>query len=85
MRLHVAGIEFSRVTVRSRTARFDLELQLVEDEGGLSGLFEYNSDLFDEVTAARLADHLCRLAREAAADPDRPIGALPLLGEEERR
>ncbi|MEV5988020.1 amino acid adenylation domain-containing protein [Streptomyces sp. NPDC052051] len=83
--LRVAGLEFSRVTVRSRTARFDLELQLVEDEGGLSGLFEYNSDLFDETTVARLADHLCRLAREAAADPDRPIGALPLLGEEERR
>jgi amino acid adenylation domain-containing protein len=83
--LHVAGLEFSRVTVRSRTARFDLELQLVEDEDGLSGLFEYNSDLFDEATVARLADHLCRLAREAVADPDRPIGALPLLGDEERR
>ncbi|MCN9243774.1 amino acid adenylation domain-containing protein [Streptomyces sp. RY43-2] len=83
--LRVAGLEFSRVAVRSRTARFDLELQLVEDEGGLSGLFEYNSDLFDEATVARLADHLCRLAREAVADPDRPIGALPLLGDEERR
>ncbi|XUL85487.1 amino acid adenylation domain-containing protein [Streptomyces galilaeus] len=83
--LRVAGLEFSRVAVRSRTARFDLELQLVEDEGGLNGLFEYSSDLFDRATVARLADHLCRLAREAAADPDRPIGALPLLGDEERQ
>jgi amino acid adenylation domain-containing protein len=81
----VAGIEFSRVTVRSRTARFDLELQLVEDESGLSGLLEYNSDLFDEATVARLAEHLCRLAREAVTDPDRPVGALPLLGDEEQR
>ncbi|MEU4159272.1 amino acid adenylation domain-containing protein [Actinoplanes sp. NPDC026670] len=83
--LHVAGLEFSRITVRSRTARFDLELQLVEDEDGLSGLFEYNSDLFDETTVARLAEYLCRLAREVAADPDQPIGALPLLGADERR
>nr|BFE74698.1 hypothetical protein GCM10020092_079990 [Actinoplanes digitatis] len=81
--LQVAGLEFSRVTIRSVAARFDLELQLVDDGEGLSGLFEYNSDLFDEATIARMAGHLRRLAQAAAADPSLPIGALPLLGADE--
>lgn len=82
--VRTAGLELSRVTLESRTSRFDLELQLVEDGDGLSGLFEYNSDLFDEATVKRLADHLHRLAQAVAATPDRAIGALPLLGDEER-
>ncbi len=83
--VQVAGLEFSRVNLQSRTARFDLELQLVQDDSGLNGLFEYNTDLFDEATIARMARHLRRLAEQVAADPDLPIGAIPLLGQEERR
>ncbi|MEV2240432.1 amino acid adenylation domain-containing protein [Micromonospora sp. NPDC049891] len=81
----VAGLEMTRLPLRSRTARFDLELQLVDDgDRGLSGLIEYNSDLFDAATVERMAGHLGRLATAAAADPDLPIGALALLGDEER-
>ncbi len=81
----VAGLVMARLPLRSRTARFDLELQLVDDgDAGLSGLIEYNRDLFDAATIERMAEHLGRLAIAAAADPDTPIGALALLGDEER-
>ncbi|WP_433527969.1 amino acid adenylation domain-containing protein [Micromonospora sp. CA-263727] len=83
--VEVAGLEMARLPLRSHTARFDLELQLVDDgDGGLSGLIEYNSDLFEAATIERMAAHLSRLATAAAADPDAPIGALALLGDEER-
>ncbi|RNG18647.1 non-ribosomal peptide synthase/polyketide synthase [Streptomyces botrytidirepellens] len=45
----------------------------------------YDPELFDTGTAADLADRLCRLLTEIAADPDRPLRALPWLTAEERR
>ncbi|MGA5301848.1 amino acid adenylation domain-containing protein [Nucisporomicrobium flavum] len=81
----VAGLEMTRLPLRSSTARFDLELQLVDDgDNGLSGLIEYKSDLFEGATVERMAGHLRRLVTAAAADPDAPIGALALLDDEER-
>jgi amino acid adenylation domain-containing protein/non-ribosomal peptide synthase protein (TIGR01720 family) len=50
----------------------------------LSVLFGYEPALFDAATIRRLAEHLLVILRELAADPDRPIEALPLLTEEER-
>ncbi|WFF05871.1 amino acid adenylation domain-containing protein [Micromonospora sp. WMMD1076] len=83
--VEVAGLKITRLPLRSRAARFDLELQLVDDaEHGVNALIEYNSDLFDAASIARMAGHLSRLATAAAADPDAPVGALPLLGDEER-
>ncbi|MDG4752603.1 non-ribosomal peptide synthetase [Micromonospora sp. WMMD718] len=83
--VEVAGLKITRLPLRSRAARFDLELQLVDDaEHGVNALIEYNSDLFDATSIARMAGHLSRLATAVAADPDAPVGALPLLGDEER-
>ena len=45
----------------------------------LSGAFEYNVDLFDAATIRRMAGHFARLLAAAVAQPDTPIGSLPLL------
>ncbi|HET7505625.1 MAG TPA: amino acid adenylation domain-containing protein, partial [Kofleriaceae bacterium] len=82
--IEVAGLELSRWPVRSIAARFDLELQFVDEGGGLGGLFEYNRDLFDEATIARFADHFRRLATAAAAHPELSIDELPMLADDER-
>ncbi|MDT0478518.1 condensation domain-containing protein, partial [Streptomyces sp. DSM 41014] len=55
--------------------RFDLELFLMEGEGGLRGAFNYNTDLFDESSVARVAAHLDRLLRAVADRPDAPLSA----------
>ncbi|MFL6129406.1 MAG: amino acid adenylation domain-containing protein [Mycobacteriales bacterium] len=85
--LELAGLRVSPEPVAVRTARFDLALALVERPaaGGLTGVLEYASDLFDPSTVQRLAARLVRLLAAAAADPDRPIGRLDLLDERERR
>ncbi|MGI5446172.1 amino acid adenylation domain-containing protein [Streptomyces sp. CA-243310] len=72
--------------------KFDLTLSLRElrgeqgAPGGLSGVLEYATDLFDEPTAAVLAEHLTRTLRAVAEDPGQRIGDVPLLsGREESR
>ncbi|WP_327352521.1 non-ribosomal peptide synthetase [Streptomyces sp. NBC_01304] len=72
--------------VPSGTAKFDLTLNAGErPEGGISGFLEFRTDLFDRTTAEALSDRLARLLAGAVADPDTPIGLLPLLGADEHR
>ncbi|MBQ1076206.1 AMP-binding protein [Micromonospora sp. C31] len=71
------------------TAKFDLTLAVREDRDGatprgITGVLEYATDLFDRLTAERLADRLARLLREAVADPDTTVGALEVLTADER-
>src|SRR4029078_2883358 len=62
----------------------------VAREGGggevLSGVWEYDRDLFDPATVVRLGDQLTRLLAAAVAEPEARIGDLPLLstGESQR-
>jgi surfactin family lipopeptide synthetase A len=66
-------------------ARTDLTLVLDERrDRSLAGLLEYDADLFDAVTARRLASHLGRLLEAIVADPDLPLGALEILPGPER-
>ncbi|GAU68943.1 putative non-ribosomal peptide synthetase [Streptomyces sp. NBRC 110611] len=78
------GLRMEPMDVESTTSRFDLELQVFDRPDGLSGWFEFNTDLFDAATIERLARHLGVLLESVTADPDRPVGELPMLtdGEE---
>ncbi|WP_243762466.1 non-ribosomal peptide synthetase [Streptomyces sp. Tu 3180] len=73
------GLAAAPVAVPRRAATFDLSVEFVPDGDGLTGLLEYRTDLFDAATAERMADQLLRLLEAAAAQPDRPLGTLPLL------
>ncbi len=65
---------------------FDVTFEFEEQhDGRLIGLVEYSTDLFDEATVARMTAALRVLLDAALAEPDTPVGALPLLPEEERR
>ncbi|HEU4325743.1 MAG TPA: condensation domain-containing protein, partial [Roseiflexaceae bacterium] len=84
------AIDLHGLTLRNQPldiaiAKFDLELWLFEVKGGLRVKLDYNTDLFDEATIARFAQHYTTLLAGAAADPDRPIGRLPLLTEAEQQ
>ncbi|MDX2617602.1 non-ribosomal peptide synthetase [Streptomyces stelliscabiei] len=82
------GLDVTVGDVPGDRAKFDLSLTLVETgergEGGWSGSVEYASDLFDRATAEGIADRYLRLLEEVAADPARPLHALPLLTPAER-
>ncbi|MEU2057651.1 non-ribosomal peptide synthase/polyketide synthase [Streptomyces bungoensis] len=79
------GLATAPVTVPRRAAAFDLSVEFVPDGDGLTGLLEYRTDLFDPATAERMADQLLRTLDGAAAEPDRPLGALPLLSPRQTR
>ncbi|MBF6327637.1 amino acid adenylation domain-containing protein [Nocardia transvalensis] len=89
-RLELPGLTASAVEFDGAVAKFDLQLTVVPREdggvpGGFSALFTYAVDLFDEATIAGFADRLARMLDAAADDPQRPIGAVDLLSEAERK
>jgi amino acid adenylation domain-containing protein len=83
--LALPELTLTPVDTPGETAKFDLSFVLQEDEGGLSGVVEYATDLFDEATAARFAGYLATLMAGAAADPEARLSDLPLLSAAERR
>ncbi|MBZ4423348.1 non-ribosomal peptide synthetase, partial [Myxococcus sp. RHSTA-1-4] len=70
--------------VDSGTAKFDLSLLLGDFGDDISGVLEFNTDLFDAETVRRMGGHLVRLLTAVVADASQPLWSLPLLGEEER-
>ncbi|MEV5427837.1 non-ribosomal peptide synthase/polyketide synthase [Streptomyces sp. NPDC052701] len=79
------GLAAAPVAVPRQAATFDLSVEFVPDGEGLTGLLEYRTDLIDPDTARRMADQLLRTLEGAAAEPDRPLGTLPLLSPREVR
>jgi len=82
--VRIAGAAAEPVGVPgSTTAKFDLLVSVTESEGRLGVSFEYNTDLYDTERVRRWSEHLTLLLAGIAADPDTPIGAIPLLGGDE--
>src|SRR5207247_65025 len=79
------AITLKALGVESRTARFELTMSVREQADGLSGVVEYNTDLFDATTIQHLLGHFRTLLEGIAADPSRRLANLPLLTEAERR
>ncbi|HKV08204.1 MAG TPA: amino acid adenylation domain-containing protein, partial [Thermoanaerobaculia bacterium] len=73
------GLAIESFWVDSHTAKFDLTLSLVEEEGSLAGALEYSTDLFDRTTLLRLAAHWEILLSGALASPGARLSELPLL------
>ncbi|MEU9045986.1 MULTISPECIES: amino acid adenylation domain-containing protein [unclassified Kitasatospora] len=83
----IPGLETELLTAGPAPAKFDLTLTLstpAEPHDELIGAIEYRTDLFDRATVEAIAGHLVRLLGAVAADPEQPIGRLPLASERER-
>ncbi|MFE3206136.1 amino acid adenylation domain-containing protein [Embleya sp. NPDC059237] len=79
-----SGLTAEAFGLEAGGTRFDLELFLMEWPDGLYGAFNYNTDLFDETTIARLGRHLGRLLAVLADRPDVPVSTLDGLDPDER-
>lgn len=84
-RLELPGLTLQPLPTSTDAARFDLAVEATESPDGLALTFEYNTDLFDPTTIARLAEHFDRLLAGLVAEPARPVGELALLGPAERQ
>ncbi|MFD7168158.1 amino acid adenylation domain-containing protein [Streptomyces violascens] len=67
------------------TSKFDLSVHFTEREERLDGTIEFSTDVFDRDTAVSLETRLCRLLTAVAADPERRLGDIELLTDEEQR
>ena len=78
------NLTVKRVSVDSHTAKFDLTLLMSETDHGLTGWFEYSTDLFEPSTIERLRDHFENLLVSITLDPDGRIASLPLMSAQEQ-
>lgn len=62
----------------------DLHLAICQQEQGISGIFEYNTNLFSPDTIERLSNHFQVVLEAMANDLDRTIAQLPLLTQAEQ-
>jgi len=82
--LNLDGLRLRPERVETQTSKFDLFLQLYEEEGRLRARLVYSTDLFESGAAALVLRHFDRLLRSAVESPDAPVGELDMLLEEER-
>lgn len=83
--LTLPGLSVEASNIGNGAAKFDLTLFMWEAPAGIGGLLEYDTDLFDGVTASRWLRHLRVLLGEIVRGPDRKIAHLPLLDDDERQ
>jgi len=84
-----AGLAFPGLTAEvdpcpKSFVNFDLFLNVIESDDGLTLDCDYNTDLFDRATVERWLGHFESLMEAMAADPPRPVSAVPLLNDAER-
>ncbi|TCP54509.1 amino acid adenylation domain-containing protein [Tumebacillus sp. BK434] len=79
-----AGITAESIVLDTGGSKCDLSLYVAEQEHGLDAHFEYATDLFDDATIARMAEHYTLLLQALTAAPDAPVGEVPFLPPAER-
>jgi amino acid adenylation domain-containing protein len=82
--LGLPGLSLSLSGVETNISKYDLVIELKEEQAGISGRVEYSTDLFEAETIQRLLGHFKTLLESIAADPEQRLSALPLLTETER-
>lgn len=82
--IQMEGLKVSPLVVETGIAPFDLTLCIETTPSGLIGEWEYNTDLFDDATIARMTSHFQTLLEAIAANPDQQISQLPIVTQTER-
>ena len=83
--LETSGLTLTPQANVTNTAKFDLTLVFTDSEEELLGALEYNTDLFDDSTIARLLEHFQTLLAGIVANPKQRLAELPLLTPPERQ
>ncbi|RBL91045.1 non-ribosomal peptide synthase/polyketide synthase [Chitinophaga flava] len=81
----IGDVQFSVVPYEHGVARFDLSVNVTEQEGRLEVRIQYGSDLFLPSTILSLATHFHTLLAAVVAAPDQRVSGLSLLTAEEEQ
>jgi amino acid adenylation domain-containing protein len=83
--LALPGLTLGSAGQGAPVAKFDLTLTVTEDDTGLALGWNYNTDLFEAETIARMAAHFDILLAGLVSDPACEVFAVPMLAEAECR
>ena len=83
--LTLPALELQDFSLDRKTSKFDLSLYIGESVKGPTVTFEYNNDLFEAATIARMAEHFQTLLEAIVSNPEQRIAELPMLSKRERR
>jgi amino acid adenylation domain-containing protein/non-ribosomal peptide synthase protein (TIGR01720 family) len=78
------GLSISPLEIHSGTSKFDLTLFLLDEADRISGVLEYNTDLFNANTIDRMIGHFRMILEGITLNPDQKIWMLPLLTNAEK-
>ena len=81
--LEIPGVLVTPVEKIVETTKFDLHLSVNNADERIGATLYYATDLYDDVTIARLLSHFRVLLEGIVADPDRRVSELPILTEAE--
>jgi non-ribosomal peptide synthetase component F len=82
-KLELGGAEMERFEGERSNARFELSLELQDGEKEITGIMEYDADLFDPHTISLMLQHFKNLLDKMVAFPETSIAALSIAGEQE--
>ncbi|HKG78043.1 MAG TPA: condensation domain-containing protein [Pyrinomonadaceae bacterium] len=69
-KLEMEGLECEWYGVHREETKFELSMMFVERKQEITGVFEYDVDLFDDEMIAEMVKSYLRLLKQAVADPD---------------
>ncbi|HEX2927042.1 MAG TPA: amino acid adenylation domain-containing protein, partial [Ruminiclostridium sp.] len=83
--LDIDGTQAEGVKSRHTSAKFDMTISITETEDGCEIDWEYCTDMFELETIKRMLGHFSHLVDELTENPEKNIGELSVVGEEEKK
>jgi non-ribosomal peptide synthetase component F len=72
-KLEMAGLHLSEMELNSGTAKFDLLVNVFQQEGSLRMIWEYSSEIFRESTIRRMAECFVALLKSVVSNPEQKL------------
>ncbi|WP_179862534.1 non-ribosomal peptide synthetase [Bacillus wiedmannii] len=81
--IELDNLNISPLETHSGTAKFDLTIELFENEDGIKGWVEYNTDLFKRDTISRVIGHYELILKQLETNMETPVQDIILLTDDE--
>ncbi len=78
-------LTINELKVENGLSQFEITLGLTEVRDGLNAGIEYNTDLFEETTMRRLANHFVRIMESIVNQPEQPLSHISLITPEDEK
>ncbi|AOX00953.1 non-ribosomal peptide synthetase [Moorena producens PAL-8-15-08-1] len=78
-------IDIEYYEIPQQKVDFELSLEVTDLQSYSLGYFKYNTDILEAETVAKIAEHFQNLLTAFVANPDTPVGKLPMLSDGEQQ